>query len=86
MLEVRNDDKTDNDKEKPRGNLLETDHMPFMNLSGIFPGSEVRRDIFSNPNEKTNKEKTHNEWHPILVHSYRKINLCFEIEDDNRNE
>lgn len=64
MLQIRDDDEADNDKQKPRSNLSRRDHIPFVGLIGIFPGAEVRRDVFGNPDEKSDQRKADIERYP----------------------
>ena len=64
MLQIRDDDEADNDKQKPRSNLSRRDHIPFVGLIGVFPRAEVRRDVFGDPDEKSDERKAKIQWYP----------------------
>lgn len=53
MFKVCHYDKADNDEEKPRSYLLKTNEVPFVDLTGVLPGSVKRCHIFSYPHEET---------------------------------
>jgi hypothetical protein len=56
-------------------------------LIGVFPCSEICRNILSNPNEKSYQEKGKVEWQRSANFAYVKVDFCFpKIDKDCQNE
>jgi hypothetical protein len=57
MLEVRYQNKTDDDEEEPRGYFVDRDDCPRVNLVRVFPRAKISPDVFGNPDKKGDKNE-----------------------------
>ena len=64
MLQIRHDDETNDDHEKPRCDLLRRDDIPCLHLIGILPRADIGADVLGYPDEKRDEEKGDTQRHP----------------------
>ncbi len=63
VLEIADDDKTDDDEEEPRGDFVGTHDVPYVYLIGILPRPPEGRDILRDPNKEGDEAEGEGERH-----------------------
>ena len=83
MLQIRHQDETDDDHEKPRGDLLRGNDIPCVYLTRILPRADVRPDILCNPDEKGDEEEREAKRHPPALRSDGEVYSRLPEENEN---
>ena len=86
MLQVGDQDKADDDEQKPRSDLAEADHVPTRELVGIFPGAQIRRDVFRDPDEERNQAERDGERDAAYFVDHDKLNPRAPIDDEDKRD
>ncbi|MNR56795.1 hypothetical protein D3C85_1774420 [compost metagenome] len=64
MLQLGDNDKTDDYEQEPGTDFTEMDNLPGMLLIRITPGPEQGRYVLGHPDEESDQQKRDNERHP----------------------
>ncbi len=84
MLQIRHDDEADDDHQEPGGDFVHRDHIPYVHLIRVLPGTKECRDVFCYPNEECGEDEAHVEGHPsAYAGNHGEMHPSFGVECKN---
>jgi hypothetical protein len=80
------EDEANDHQEKPRYNLFQSNHMPYLCLTRIDPDMHIGRNIFCDPDDTRHQDESYDQIHGIVLLLWFEVYFCFSKCDQYPDE